>query len=195
MLMMAIWQGLQNDTISAGNTRLLMIFIGIVALSLLAQATVVIIAALGASKVLKQMLILTKELHVKAMPILKTTEELIKETAPKLKTISDNLVATSSVVKAKAQELESTLTDVNHKTKTQVARVDSMISTALTATGALAEMIHQGIKTPVVEALGVVNGFKAGINVLVSKSRGFANAGSIRRKTAMTLYDDDHTSA
>jgi hypothetical protein len=66
-----------------------------------------------------------------------------------------------------------------------------MVSTALTATGALAEMIHQGIKTPVLEVVGVVNGFKAGIDVLMSKSKGFANSASVRKGTAISLYKDD----
>ncbi len=195
MLTMAMWQGLQNDSISAGNTKWLMFFVGLVAVSLLAQAVVVIIAAVGGAKALKRILAITEELHTKTTPILNTTEALIRETIPKVKIISDNLVETSHVVKAKAQEFDSTLTDVNKKTKAQVARVDGMVSTALTATGALAEMIHQGIRTPVREAVGVVNGFKAAIDVLASKSKGFANSASTRKKTALVVYEDDHTRA
>ena len=193
MLMMAMWQGLENDSISAGNTKWLMFFVGLVAVSLLAQAVVVIIAAVGGAKAIKRILAISEELHVRAIPIIKTTEELIRETVPKVRTISNSLVDASQVVKAKVQEFDSTLTDANNKTKAQVARVDSMLSTALTATGALAEMIHQGIKTPVKEAVGVVNGFKAGLNVLLSRSKGFANSASVRRKTAIEIYKDDHS--
>ena len=177
MCMMAAWQGLQNDSISSGNTRLLMIFVGVVALSMFIQAIVVIVVAVGAKKTQDRLLVIAETLHGKVMPIINSTEELSKDLLPKIKTISDNLVETSHVVRAKAQEFDSTLTDVNKKTKAQVARVDSMVTTGLTATGSLAAMIHQGIKTPVIEALGVVNGFKAGIDVLLRKSKSFgANA-------------------
>ena len=190
MLSMAMWQGLQNDSISAGNTRLLMIFVGVVAFSMLTQAVVVIVAAVGGMKAVKRITAISEELHKRATPIISTTEELIRDTVPKIKTISDNLVETSHLVKTKAQQLDSTLTDVNTKTKAQVARVDGMISTGLTAAGSLAEMIHQGIRTPVREAVGVVNGFKAGLDVLLSKSKGFSNGASVRKKTAITIFDD-----
>ena len=191
MLTMAMWQGLEGDSISAGNTKWLMIFIGLVALSMVTQAVVVIFAAVKAGQTGKRLLALAEELHRRATPILNTAEELVKETVPKVKTISNNLVDASEVIRRKAQEFDSTLTDVNQKTKAQVTRIDGMVSTALTATGALAEMIHQGIRTPVREAVGVVNGFKAGIDVLLSKSKGFANGASVRNKTAISVYRKD----
>jgi hypothetical protein len=178
MWMMAAWQGLQNDSISAGNTRLLMIFVGIVALSMFVQAVVVIVAAIGATKTQKRVLLIAEELRAratplidKAIPIIDKAETLVEVTLPKIQRISDNLVETSEIVRAKAKEFDTTLTDVNVKTRAQVARVDGMVSTALTATGALAEMVHKGIRTPLVEVSGLVNGFKAGIDVLFSKSK------------------------
>ena len=191
MFMMAMWQGLQSDSISAGNTKWLMIFIGLVAVSMAIQAVVVIAAAVAAMKTQKRVLAIAEELHTRATPIINSAEDVVRETLPKIKIISDNLVVATGVVKAKAQEFDSTLTDVNVKTRAQVARVDGMVSTALTATGVLAEMIHQGIRTPVKEALGLVNGFKAAIDVMMSKSKGFANSSSVRKKTAIALYKDD----
>jgi hypothetical protein len=191
MWMMAAWQGLQNDSISAGNTRLLMIFVGIVALSMFVQAVVVIVAAIGATKTQKRVLAIAEELRTratplidKAIPIIDKAETLVEATLPKIQTISNNLVETSEIVKAKAKEFEVTLTDVNVKTRAQVARVDGMVSTALTATGALAEIVHKGIRTPLVEVSGVVKGFKAGIDVLFSKSKPKA------KSVAMTKFEE-----
>lgn len=191
MWMTAIWDGMQSDSISSGNTRLLMIFVGVVAFSMLTQAVVFVVAAIGATRTQKRVMAIAEEFHARASPIIDSAETVLKEILPKIRVISDNLVETSEVVRAKAQEFDSTLTDVNRKTKAQVARVDGMISTALTATGALAEMIHIGIRTPVIEAVGVVNGFKAGLEVLLSKSKGFANSASVRKKTAIAKYKDD----
>jgi len=185
MLIVAAWQGLQNDSISAGNTRLLMIFVGIVALSMLSQAVVVIFMAVGAKRTQDKVLLIAEELRARATPILNTAEDLAGETLPKIKIITENLLQTSHIVRAKAQEFDTTLTDANRRTRAQVARLDGMVTTALTATGTLAAMIHQGIRTPVVEVIGVVNGLKAGIDVLLSKSKGFG------RSKAMTLYESD----
>jgi hypothetical protein len=178
MWTIAAWQGLETDSISAGNTRLLMIFVGVVAFSMLVQAVVVIVVSIGATKALKRMLEIAEELRAKAtplidkaLPIIGKAENVIDVTLPKITTISDNLVETSEMVKAKVKDFEVTLTDANVKTRAQVARVDGMISTGLTATGALAELVHKGIRTPLLEVSGVVNGFKAGIDVLFGTSK------------------------
>jgi peptide subunit release factor RF-3 len=159
MLTIAMWQGLQNDSISAGNTRLLMIFVGVVAASMFMQTVFVILTAIGAAKTQKRVLQIAEEFHTRATPIIDKAEDLVKETLPKIRTITDNLVEASAVVKAKALQFDT-------------------------------EMIHKGIRTPVVEALAVVNGFKAGIDVLLRKSGGFANSASVRKNTAISLYKD-----
>ena len=187
MCMVAAWQGLQNDSISSGNTRLLMIFVGVVSLSMLVQAIAVIFLAVEAKKAFARLSILAEELHAKATPILTRAEELTGDAVPKIKTITENLLQTSSIVRAKAQEFDGTLTDANKRAKAQVARLDGMVSTGLTATGTLAAMIHQGIKTPVVEVLAIVNGLKAGIDSFMSKSK----SPGPKSKT-IALYKADH---
>jgi hypothetical protein len=184
--MMAVWQGLQSDSISAGNTRLLMIFVGVVALSMFAQAIVVIFAAIAARRTQERVLAIAEELRMRAAPIIDNAEALVKDTLPKIRTISDNLLEASHVVRAKAVEFDSTLTDANKRTRAQVARIDGMVSTALTATGSLAALIHQGIRTPMVEVVGLVNGFKAGLDVLLSKSN--AARSPVKKTTSIAVY-------
>jgi hypothetical protein len=184
--MMAVWQGLQSDSISAGNTRLLMIFVGVVALSMFAQAIVVIFAAIAARRTQERVLAIAEELRMRAAPIIDNAEALVKDTLPKIRTISDNLLEASHVVRAKAVEFDSTLTDANKRTRAQVARIDGMVSAALTATGSLAALIHQGIRTPMVEVVGLVNGFKAGLDVLLSKSN--AARSPVKKTTSIAVY-------
>ncbi len=186
MCMMAVWQGLQSDSISAGNTRLLMIFVGVVALSMFAQAIVVIFAAIAARRTQERVLAIAEELRMRAAPIIDNAEALVKDTLPKIRTISDNLLEASHVVRAKAVEFDSTLTDANKRTRAQVARIDGMVSAALTATGSLAALIHQGIRTPMVEVVGLVNGFKAGLDVLLSKSN--AARSPVKKTTSIAVY-------
>jgi hypothetical protein len=175
MAMMALWQGLETDSISAGNTRLLMIFIGIVALSLLSQAILFAFMALGAKRTQARVLAIAEELRARAIPILDISEDLIKDTVPKVKTITQNLLETSHIARAKATEFDATLTDANRRAKATIVRIDDMVENALTATGALAEMVHQSVRKPVLEVSGLMNGLKAGLNVLLSKSKSFGS--------------------
>jgi hypothetical protein len=160
--------------------------VGVVALSMFAQAIVVIFAAIAARRTQERVLAIAEELRMRAAPIIDNAEALVKDTLPKIRTISDNLLEASHVVRAKAVEFDSTLTDANKRTRAQVARIDGMVSTALTATGSLAALIHQGIRTPMVEVVGLVNGFKAGLDVLLSKSN--AARSPVKKTTSIAVY-------
>src|SRR4030088_1479841 len=107
--MMALWQGLVTDSISAGNTRLLMIFIGIVALAMLTQAIVVVVMALGAKRAQTRVLGIAEEMRPGALPIRDPADGLMRDPVPKVKVITETLLETSHVVRAKAVEFDGTL--------------------------------------------------------------------------------------
>jgi hypothetical protein len=75
-------------------------------------------------------------------------------------------------VRSKAQDFDATMTDVNLKTRAQVARVDGMVTSVLNTTADIAETIQRGIRIPVREFSGLVNGLKAGLDVLVGRAKG-----------------------
>lgn len=169
-----------EDAISSGNAKLLMIFIGIVALGSLTQAIVVIVMAMGAAKTQKRVEGLLTELHGKAMPLIQSTQTIVTDLTPKIKVIAENVTEMSHVVRNKAQEIDVTLThanetvrEANARTRAQVERVDGMVSSALTATSEVANTIHRSIRIPVREVAGMVTGLKAGLDVLVGRVQGF----------------------
>src|SRR5271154_3458167 len=100
----------EPDSMSAGNTKWLMLFVGIVAFSMLVQAIVFVVLAMGAAKTQKRVLGMVDEVHETALPAIRSVQELVKEMTPKIRIISDNLLETSYVVRAKAQEIDVTLT-------------------------------------------------------------------------------------
>lgn len=161
------------DSISSGNSRLLMIFVGMVAVALVAQAIALIVMAVGAAKARRRVLAIVEEVRVKAIPALDSTQDFIKNTAPKLMTLAENLVETSNVVRNKAAEFDATLSDVNSKARVQTARLDDIVTTILTGTAEAVNAVQHGIRVPVREFNGLMNGLKAGIDVLVGRARGF----------------------
>ena len=165
------------DSLSSGNSRLLMIFVGMVAIAMSAQAVALIVMAIGAAKARKRGMEIAEELRLKVMPVIDGAQEMLRDTMPKIKIIVDNLTETSHVVRSKAQEFDATLTDVNCKTRAQVARVDGMVSAALTATEEIATIIQNGVRVPVRQISGLVNGLKAGLDVLVGRAKGFGSYG------------------
>jgi hypothetical protein len=162
-------------SISSGNTKWLIIFVGIVALSMLVQAIAVIVLALGAIKARKRGLEIAEDLRVKVLPIIAGTHELIRDNSPKVKVITENFVEASHIIRSKAQEFDVTASDLNSKTRAQAARVDGMVTSVLNTTAEITDSIQRGIKVPVREVTGMVNGLKAGLDVLVGRTKGFGS--------------------
>jgi hypothetical protein len=165
----------EADTLSGRNTKLLMIFIGILAFAILTQTIVFLVMAIGLAKTQKKVMGIVEQVHEATLPTIKNVGELVRDTSPKVRVITDNLVETSHVVRAKAQEFDVTLSDVNDRARKQVAHVDGMVSSALQATADLAASVSRIIQIPVREVSGLVNGFKAGLDVLVGRVKGFGS--------------------
>ncbi len=161
------------ESLSSGNTKWLIIFVGIVALSMLVQAIAVIVLALGAIKARKRALEIAEEVREKLMPLVAGTHDIIRDAGPKVKIITENLVETSHMVRAKAQEFDATASEVNMKARVQAARVDGMVTSVLNTTAEISETLQRAVKVPVREFTGLVNGFKAGVDVLVGRAKGF----------------------
>jgi hypothetical protein len=154
MAMLAMWF-LETDAISSGNAKLLMIFIGLVALAMVSQAVVQIAFSIKATKAIKGLVETVEEFKEKTLPLIDsarqiglTTQSLISDAAPKVKAITDNLLETSEAVRGSAQRFDRTFADANVRAQRQVARVDGMVTAALTATVEVVETINQGVRVP-----------------------------------------------
>jgi len=187
MAMVAMWlQG--SDAISAVNAKLLMIFIGLVAVSMVVQAVVQIAVSIKAGKALKDMLEIVEDFRVRVVPLIgsatqigKTAETLLRETAPKVKVIADNLMETSERVRGSVEQIDKTISDANLRTQRQVARVDGMVTAALTTTAELAETIQHGIQVPARKIAALASQVRYGLEGLLAKVRSMADGSGTGR--------------
>lgn len=171
IVMSGMW--LQDaGSLSSGNSRLLMFFVAMVAVALMLQAFALIGMAVGAAKTRKRALEIFEQIHAKMLPVLENSHGFIQETGPKVKIITDNLVETSHVLRAKAMEFDATASDLNSKTRAQVNRVDGMVTSVLNTTSDISQTVQRGIKMPMREFNGLMNGLKAGLDVLVGRTKG-----------------------
>jgi len=181
-----------TDSISSGNSKLLMIFIGLVALALLVQAGALVVMAIGAAKARKRALAIVEEVRAKAIPAVESTQEFVKNYAPKLMVLAENMVETSNIVRKQAQEFDTTLSDVNVKARAQAAKADEVVSTAINGTAEILAAVQHGIRVPVRELTGWINGLKAGLDVLVGRSKHFGGYGQTTySRTTHPTRDND----
>ncbi len=172
IVMSGMW--LQDaGSLSSGNSRLLIWFVGLIALGMVVQAIAVIVIAIGSAKAAKRALEIADELRSKIGPVLDTTQSVFHDAAPKVKIITENLVETSHLVRTKALEFDATASDLNSKARAQAARVDGMVTGVLNTTTEISQSLQRALKVPVREFTGLMNGFKAGVEVLVGRAKGF----------------------
>src|SRR5260370_3118653 len=96
IVMSGMW--LQDpDSLASGNTKLLIVFVGMVAIAMVAQAVALIIMAIGAGKARKRGLEIAEEVREKLMPVISGTHDILRDAGPKVKIITENLVETSHV--------------------------------------------------------------------------------------------------
>ncbi|GAC1364542.1 MAG: hypothetical protein NVSMB3_13020 [Acidobacteriaceae bacterium] len=187
LMSVMLFQG--GDAASSDHFQLLVIFVGVIAFCSFVQFLVFVGAAIAGLKAYKSISAEVDSVKQKAMPLVATAQTLLTESTPKIRKLTDNAVQMSDFVKGKLHEYEGTideanqtLKDANWKTRAQVAKVDGMVSSTLKATSDLGSTIHRGIRTPVLEVAGVVNGLKAALDVLVGRSTDFG-AGYARKSS------------
>jgi len=166
-----------TNSFSGSDIHWLMIFGGIIAAALVAQAIGLVAAAFMASTILKKVQGMADASDAKISPILAKTNALLEDLSPKVRSISTNVEQISYTVREKCDELGETLTqlnrtvnDANVKTRSQITKVDGMVTDALDTTAEVSKAVQEGIRMPVRQIAGIIAGFKAGLETLVAKS-------------------------
>ena len=157
----AMW--LQEPDLARTN-HLIMVFIGLVAVAMAIMAIALIVLAVTTAKAIKAVVSTVEQVKDKTLPLIdaateisKTSKELLQDVSPKVKVITDNLVKTSEVARSTVEKIDTTLTDANLRTQRQVARVDGMITAALTTTTEVVEAVANGIRVPVQKMAAMAN--------------------------------------
>jgi methyl-accepting chemotaxis protein len=154
-----------------------MIFLAVIALSLVAQAVGVLISAAFGAKLLRRVNAIACIVETKTGPIMDRTASILTDLEPKVKSIGESADQISSTVRVKVDELSVTMTelnatmrDINGRTRVQVQRADNIVSDALHATEEVSQTVQQGIRGPVKQIAGVIAGVKAAMETLAARS-------------------------
>jgi len=164
---------LQQEGIYSNHDLIQVVSSALVTIALLVQAVVVVVFVVGAMKTKKELTALLRELHGRALPLIDTTNDLMQENAPRIRTIAKNMVETSHIVREKAVEMDSVVSDATRRAKAQTARVDGLVTNAITRTESITEQLHRAVMVPVKQFSGLMNGLLAAIETLRTKTSRF----------------------
>ncbi|MGC2398334.1 MAG: hypothetical protein WA510_01060 [Acidobacteriaceae bacterium] len=149
---------------------LLVIFVAVAAAGILMQAGFTVGMFIGARKAQKKLTALAEDIRLHAMPVLLSSRELLSEVSPKLKTIVEDLTVTTATVRSRADQIGGVVSDVTNRAHVQASRVDGMVKGTLDGLTSAVQAIEHGVAKPVRQVNGLINGLRAGVDVLRSKT-------------------------
>jgi uncharacterized protein YoxC len=190
---LAMW--LQNADVASTN-HLIMIFIGLGAVAMVVMAIALIVVAVTAAKAIKSLQETTEEVKGKVLPLIdvatdigKSSQALLNDVRPKVTLITDNLVKvsdtlaeTSKSAQLAVQQIDTTIADANVRAQRQVARVDGMVTAALTTTAEIVDAIGNGIRVPAQKIAAMATQAKLIADGLLAKLRSMAAAAQSGRR-------------
>lgn len=149
---------------------LLVVFIAVAAVSILMQAGFTVAIFVGSRKAQKKITALADDVRLHALPVIMSSRELLQDVSPKLKTIAENLTATSATLRTKADQVGGFVGDVTGRAQAQASRVDGMVKGTLDQLTYAVHALEQGIAAPVRQVNGILNGLRAGVDVMRKKT-------------------------
>jgi methyl-accepting chemotaxis protein len=109
---------------------------------------------------------LSNQLKQHLVPTLSVARGVIEDVSPKVKIATANLVEASNTLRSQAEHINRTVADVTEMAQAQVSRVDEMATAVLDGVTQATAAVQHGISTPLKQVSGVLNGFRAGFDVL-----------------------------
>jgi uncharacterized protein YoxC len=149
----------QETELTRHDIHLAMIFIGIIAFSLVVAAISTVITGMFAAKLLHRVDSIANIVEQRTGPILDRTNDLLRDLGPKIHTVTTNV-----------EQISYTVQEINGRTRIHVAHVDGIVSDAIYATEELSQTVQQGIRGPLKQVAGVVAGLRAGLDTLIARS-------------------------
>jgi hypothetical protein len=152
------------------SQTLLVVFIAIAAVSILMQAGFTVAMFVATRKAQKKIMTLADDVRLHALPAIMSSRELIQDVTPKLKLITENLTATTATLRAKTDQVGGLVSNVTERAQLQASRVDGMVKGTLDQLTNALHAIEQGVAVPVRQVSGILNGLRAGMDVMMKKN-------------------------
>ncbi len=147
------------------------LFTALVAVAVLIQAGVLLGMFIAMKASLKRMESLATMAEEHAFPALIAAKTLLDAVSPKLKVAADNVAAASETLRTQTQHINETLDGVLKKTEAQAERVDEMITGTLNTVADATAAVQRAVNAPVRQVNALLNGLRAGFDVLRSRDR------------------------
>lgn len=159
-------------------TWVYILFTAVTALGVMLQALVLLLMFFALKGALGRLNEVSKKAEENVLPLLATSRSLLEEVSPKLKVAAQNALEVSQTarevsltLKTESQNVAAAVDDLLKKAAVQADRVDEMVTGTLNSVAHATATVQKAVSGPVRQVGAVLNGLRAGFDVLRSKER------------------------
>jgi methyl-accepting chemotaxis protein len=153
-------------------------FTAVTAVGVLMQALVLLGMLVALKGALGRLNEISKKAEEHVVPVLQSTRSLLEEVSPKLKVAAQNALEVSQTarevsqtVKAETARVAVSVDELMEKALVQADRVDEMVTATLNTVAHVTSTVQKTVSGPVRQVNALLNGLRAGFEVLRSKER------------------------
>jgi methyl-accepting chemotaxis protein len=153
-------------------------FTAVTAAGVLLQAFVLLGMLLALKGALGRLNEVSKTAEDHVIPALASARRLIEELSPQVKVAvanvvvaSQNVAAVSKTVRDQTEQVSETVDELRQKTEIQAERVDEIVTGTLNSIAHATAMLQRAVTGPARQVGAVLNGLRAGFDVLRSRER------------------------
>lgn len=153
-------------------------FTAVTAVGVMMQALVLLGMLFALKGALGRLNDVSKKAEEHVLPTLETARRLLEEVSPKLKVAAQNALEVSQTarevsqtVRAESTRVSATLDDLLKKASVQADRLDEMVTGTLDSVAHATATMQKAVSGPVRQVSAVLNGLRAGFDVLRNKER------------------------
>ena len=152
------------------NTGLTVALI-LVSVAVLMQAGAMLGIFLAFRKITGQVETVRADIKQRLDPLVESTLEIVNNSREPLRTISANLVEISTMLRNRTTSADQVAAELLDKSRTQIVRVDRMVSGLVDRVESTADVVQKGMLVPINEVSAVMKGVRSGLEFLFSHRR------------------------
>jgi hypothetical protein len=152
----------------------LTVFVGIIALAVLAQSVALVLVSLRLKRMSARLDVVGKDLLKQVDTLAQKADDMfatVKSVAAGAEVVRDNLMHTTGLIRSRASELDGLLDEITKSARLQVAEVQYFVESSTRKIEETFDLVQKSIIEPIREVGALLVGLKAGLEVLLGKRR------------------------
>ncbi|MFQ5927344.1 MAG: hypothetical protein ACE5MH_07915 [Terriglobia bacterium] len=164
----------------------LIVFVGITAFAVLAQAAVLTATFLRLRRIDNELQDLRRRLNDRVDPLLDRLDDILKTVQVNSHRIMGDVAAITETARNQTEKFNRVTNELSDRVRLQIIRVDELLARALGAVEEAGEKIERSLTGPMREAVAVIHGVKTALDILTQRRR--AEGAQSKRATEEELF-------